>query len=208
MKKLTFIICISCLFSSFNGLIAQDSADVLEEIPFDYMTRSPIYDYSEKNLNATDTISGFETQENKLKITGTIFQSDGVTPAKDVILFIEQPNENGEYDLKFENNKRYVNHRGWIKTDDNGQYTFYTFIPGSFRHSKDLRHIHPIVKESGKPEYAMDAFLFNDDPFLTKTCRKKLLKKGKKNILTTLKKDDIYFATHNIVLEGNSTVNL
>ena len=188
MKKFIIVFSISCFFSSFVQLKAQDSANVLEEIPFDYMTRSPIYDYAEKNLNNTDTIPGFETLENKLKITGTIFLSDGVTPAKDVILYIEQPNDNGEYDLKFENDKRYVNNRGWIKTDANGEYTFYTFIPGSYPHSKELRHIHPVVKEIGKPEYALNTLLFNDDPFLTKACRKRLNKKGINSILTTLKK--------------------
>jgi protocatechuate 3,4-dioxygenase beta subunit len=200
MKNLLHLFCITCFISFFQTIQAQDSANVLEEIPFDYMTRSPIYDYSEKNLNNTDTIPGFETQENKLKITGTIFQSDGVTPAKDVILYINQPDANGEYDLKYENDKRYVYNRGWIKTDANGQYTFYTFIPGSYPHSKELRKINPIVKESGKPEYALYTWIFADDPFLTKACKKRLNKKGINNILTTLKKDDIYVSNYNIVL--------
>ncbi|MFL0352596.1 hypothetical protein [Xanthomarina sp. GH4-25] len=206
MKKVLFIFCISCFFSSNVELFAQDSADVLEEVPFDFMTRSPVYDYSEKDLSNVDTIPSFTTQENKLKITGTIFQSDGVTPAKDVILFIEQPNENGEYNLKFENEKRYVEHRGWIKTDANGHYTFYTFIPGSYRHSKELRHIHPIIKEAGKTEYKLNTLIFADDPFLTKACKKRLKKKGVTSILTTLKKDDMYVANYNIVLKVENAV--
>lgn len=201
MKKLFFISCLITVFGFSDSLKAQDSADVLEEIPFDYLTRSPLYDFTEKNLNATDTIPGFETQENKLKLTGTIFLSDGVTPAKGVILFIEQPNEDGEYDLQFENNKRFVTHRAWVKTNEQGQYTFYTFIPGSYRHSKELRHIHPVVKEAGKPEYKLNSLMFEDDPFLTKACKKKLKKKGIDSILTTLKKEDMYVANYNIVLK-------
>lgn len=201
MKKLFFISCMITVFGFNGNLKAQDSSDVLEEIPFDYMTRSPLYDFTEKNLNAADTIPGFETTENKLKLSGTIFLSDGVTPAKDVILFIEQPNENGEYDLQFENNKRFVTHRAWVKTNEQGQYTFYTFIPGSYRHSKELRHIHPVVKETGKPEYKLNSLMFEDDPFLTKACRKKLKKKGIDSILTTLKKEDRYEANYNIVLK-------
>ncbi|HLV14184.1 MAG TPA: hypothetical protein VKY41_03310 [Xanthomarina sp.] len=182
-------------------LKAQDSASVLEEVPFDYRSRSPIYDYYEKHLSNTDTIPDFETMENKLKITGTVYLNDGLTPAKDVILFINQPNEDGEYDLKFENDKRYVYHRGWVKTNADGAYTFYTFIPGSYRHSKELRRIHPIVKEAGKPEYTLNSLIFEDDPFLTKACRKKLKKKEINNILTTLKKGDMYVANYNIILE-------
>lgn len=206
MKNLLYLFCISCFLSTLHTIQAQDSANVLEEIPFDYATRSPVYDYSEKNLNQIDTIPGFDIQENKLKISGTIFLSDSVTPAKDVILYIEQPNEEGEYDLKFENDKRYVFNRGWIKTDENGQYTFYTFIPGSYRHSKELRHIHPIVKESGKKEYKLNTLIFEDDPFLTKTCRKKLNKKGITSILSTVKKEDMYVSNYNITLPESAPV--
>ena len=206
MKKFVYILCFFGFVCHSLALQAQDSAHVLEEIPFDYDSRSPIYDFSEKNLNATDTIPSFDIQENKLKISGTIFKSDGVTPAKDVILYISQPNEDGEYDLKYENNKRYVNHRGWIKTDANGQYTFYTFIPGSYRNTHELRHIHPIIKESGKPEYTLHKLLFKDDPRLTKRCLKRMKKNGTtNNLLTTLKKDGIYETTYNITLSGNES---
>ena len=53
----------------------------------------------------------FGLKDEKLKLTGTIYLSDGVTPAKDVILFIEQPDENGNFDLRKDNEKRYVHHR-------------------------------------------------------------------------------------------------
>jgi len=189
-----------CYFNFYHTLSAQDSANVVEEVPFDYLNRSPIYDYDVETLSNLDTIPGFESQDNKLKISGTIFQSDGVTPAKDVILFIWQQDQDGHFDMKTKDDKRYVYNRGWIKTDADGKYTFYTFVPGSYPHSREKRIIHAEVKEAGIPEYALNALLFNDDPFLTKACRKKLEKKGINNILTTLKKDDIYVASYDIVL--------
>ncbi|HLV40565.1 hypothetical protein [Xanthomarina sp.] len=201
MKNLIVILSIAPFLYFSPTLNAQDSANVLEEIPFDYASRNPIYDFSEKHLSNTDTIPDFETMENKLKITGTVYLKDGITPAKDVILYINQANENGEYDLKFENDKRYVYHRAWIKTNVDGVYTFYTFIPGSYRHTRELRQIHPMVKEAGKPEYALNTLIFEDDPFLTKACRKKLNKKGINNILTTLKKEDMYVTNYNIILK-------
>lgn len=207
MKKLITFSCLVCFLGLSQTLLAQDSANVLEEVPFDYMTRNPIYDYNASTLHNSDTIPTYDTQESKLKITGTIYKSDGITPAKDVILYISHQDQDGHYDLKFENDKRYVNHRGWIKTDADGKYTFYTFIPGSYPHSREKRHIHTTVKESGKAEYVLNGFLFDDDPFLTKACRKKLKKKGINNILTTLKKDDIYVATHDIVLKEDLPAN-
>ncbi len=137
----------------------------------------------------------------------TIFQSDGVTPAKDVILYISQPDEDGDYELKTTNDKRYVHHRGWVKTDADGRYTFYTFIPGNFIQYRELKHIHPIIKEPGKPEYALDAFLFDNDPFLSKSCRKRLAKKGIDNILVLEEKENMFLATKDIVLE-EQTIDL
>jgi protocatechuate 3,4-dioxygenase beta subunit len=207
MKKLIPFICLVCYFSLSQTVIAQDSAAVTEEVPFDYLNRSPIYDYDVNTLSNVDTIPSFESQNNKLKISGTIYQSDGITPANNIILFIWQQNEDGYFDMKIKDDKRYVYNRGWIKTDADGKYTFFTFVPGSYPHSREKRIIHAEVKEAGIPEYALNALLFNDDPFLTKACRKKLEKKGINNILTTLKKDDIYVASYDIVLPEKTPIS-
>lgn len=196
MRFIVFVF-ISLVFHTLN---AQDSESVLEEVPFDYMSRNPIYDYNAQTISNMDTIPDFEFQDAKLKITGTIYKSDGVTPANDVILYIWHQDEEGYYDMKTANDKRYVYHRGWIKTDADGKYTFYTFVPGSYPHSKEARHIHASVKEAGKSDYKLNGFLFEDDPFLSKICRKRLKKKGVNNILTTSKKDNVYVAQHDIVL--------
>lgn len=200
MKNLMTLICLVCIFGSCPTLNAQDVVSGSQELPSDYLERSPIYDYSERQLNNTDTIPDFQTKADKLKITGTIYQSDGVTPAKDVILYISQTDDDGDYELKTENEKRYVYHRGWVKTDADGQYTFYTFIPGTTHRSNELKHIHPIIKEPGKPEQDLDAFLFDGDPLLTKRCRKKLERNGIDSILKLEKKDSIYVATKDIIL--------
>jgi protocatechuate 3,4-dioxygenase beta subunit len=207
MKKFVLLLVFFLVSLVFHTLSAQDSANVLEEVPFDYLNRSPIYDYDVNTLRNIDTIPSYESQNNKLKISGVIYQSDGVTPAKDVILFIWQQNEDGYFDMKTKDDKRYVYNRGWIKTDADGKYTFYTFVPGSYPHSREKRIIHVEVKEAGIPEYALNALLFDDDPFLTKACRKKLVKKGINNILTTLKKDEIYVASYDIVLPEGTPVS-
>jgi protocatechuate 3,4-dioxygenase beta subunit len=196
---------------SFTSLKAQESPVILEEVPLNYKKRSPLYDYSEKQLNNTDTIPDFERRSNKLKITGTIFQSDGVTPAKDIILYIYQPDEDGNYDTKRNKDKRYVNHRGWIKTDADGHYTFYAFVPGSafepltFPRKRGPKQIHPVIKEPGLPEYNLDAFLFDDDPYLTERCRKKLERIGYEGIVKLDKEEGLFVASRDIVLKQSIT---
>ena len=201
MKNYFILICLVFFISTNDTLNAQVSNDLSDDSTQNYLERHPIYDYNELELNNTDTIPGFETKVNKLKISGTIYESDGVTPAKDVILFIEQADENGDFDLRKQNEKRYVHNSGWIKTDEDGQYTFYTYIPGNDRRYNQLQQLYPVIKEASKSEYEIASFLFDEDPLLTKLCRKKITKKGDPTRILTLKNEDgIYIAQKDIVL--------
>lgn len=191
---------ITFLIATCFTAVAQEPTDVLNDIPKNYKKRSPIYDYSEKNLNSVDTIPEFASKKNKLKITGTIYESDGVTPAKNVLLFVHQTDENGNFELKRHNKKRYVHHRGWVRTDADGKYTFYTFVPGKYIYGNELTQILPIVKEPNKPEYKIETFLFDNDPLLTGKCREKVEQTDPQRILKLDKKEGLWVATRDIVL--------
>ncbi|WP_142786148.1 peptidase associated/transthyretin-like domain-containing protein [Changchengzhania lutea] len=200
MKNLITYVCFFCFLCVNNVLISQESAEVSETIPENYKKRSPIYDYSEQQLNNTDTIPDFSSKSQKLKITGTIYESDGVTPAKNVMLFIHQTDEDGNFELKRQNKKRYVHHRGWIKTNADGRYTFYTFVPGKSIYGNELTQILPIIKAPNKPEQKIETFLFDDDPSLTASCREKIIRTNPNRILKLDKKEGLYVAQRDIVL--------
>lgn len=196
MKNLILLFCLVCFYSAFNPIMAQKS-----NTNSDF--KLPIYDRAEDQLRNTDTIPDFRSKTNQLKLTGVIYQSDGVTPAKDVILYIEQPDENGDFELRNKGDARYVLHRSWVKTDADGRYTFYTFIPGGDRRFNQLQQVHPIVKEATKQAYVLETFLFDEDPLLTKTCRKRMAKKGDPTrILTPKAVDGMLVAERNIVLKS------
>ncbi|WP_204345087.1 hypothetical protein [Psychroserpens algicola] len=205
MKKIFSLLSLTCLTVFNMSIFAQDATSTLD----DYLDRNPIYDYQELQLNSTDTIPDFESKTTKIKVTGTIYQSDGVTPAKDVILFIEQADETGDFDLRTSNDKRYVHHRAWVKTDADGQYTLYTFVPGNDRRYNQLQQLFPVIKEPKKPEYELASFLFDDDPLLTKLCRKRMAKKGDPTRVLKLEKEgDLLVAHKNIVLNSDNTTAL
>ena len=194
MKNIIILFCIVCFNNAINPIAAQESNSISD-------LNNPIYDRAEDQLRNTDTIPDFRSKTNKLKLTGIIYQSDGITPAKDVILFIEQPDEDGDFDLRRTGDTRYVFHRSWVKTDADGRYTFYTFVPGNDRRYNQLQQIFPIIKESAQPEYQLETFLFDEDPLLSKACRKKISKKGDTTRILKLKKEDgLLVAQRDIVL--------
>lgn len=209
MKNLLTLVCLASFLGVNMMLTAQEFADNSVLSDADYKKRSAIYDYSEANLNNVDSIPDYSQKAEKLKITGTIYQSDGVTPAKDVILYIFQPDENGNYQMERDaNRKRYVHHRAWVKTDADGKYTFYTFMPGKLFRTKELKQIHRIIKEPGKAEQELASFFFNDDPLipdLTLACRAEAVK----SMLRIEEKDGMYVATKDIKLDKTiSTTDL
>ena len=194
MKIYKLLFSVICLFGATYLITAQNSDKPL-----------PIHDYNDAILRSVDTIPDFESKTNKLKISGTIFKSDGVTPAKDVILYVEQPHENGDFDLREKDDQRYVNHRGWVKTDANGNYTFYTFVPGGDRRFNQMQQLYPIIKAPSKDAYVVETFLFDEDPLLTKTCRKRMEKKGDPTRILKLKiENGIAVAKRDIVLKSDS----
>jgi protocatechuate 3,4-dioxygenase beta subunit len=174
----------------------------LEGIP--YLDRHPIHDYTLDQIASIDSLPDFESKRQKLKITGTIYKSDGKTPASDVIMYIEHADEDGDFDLRKLDDKRYTYHRGWIKTNASGQYAFYTFIPGGDRRYNQLQQLFPTVKEGANEFYNLESFLFDSDPLLTKACRKKIAKKGDvSRILKPTKQGDLLVVEKNIVLESS-----
>ncbi len=165
-----------------------------------------IFEYGNKTLTPIDTLPGFKENEPKLRITGTIFEKDGKTPAKDVIIYIYHTNKKGIYETKGnEKNwaKRHGFIRGWIKTNNEGKYTFYTFRPASYPNTKIQQHIHITVKEPTRNEYYIDNYEFEDDPFLTEAERNKKGKRGGSGIVLPKLNGDIYHIERDIILGLN-----
>jgi protocatechuate 3,4-dioxygenase, beta subunit len=91
-----------------------------------------VFEYDNKPLKPTDTLPDFSMKGTKIKLAGTIYQPDGKTPAPGVILYIYHTDTSGVYPTKGNETgwaRRHGYIRGWIKTDNNGQYSFYTLRP-------------------------------------------------------------------------------
>jgi len=165
-----------------------------------------IYEYGTKKLTATDTLPTFDEREPKLKITGTVYQKDGKTPAENVILYVYHTNREGVYETQGDEKgwaRRHGFIRGWVQTGKDGKYTFYTFRPGAYPNGSENEHIHLTVKEPGKNEYYLDDYVFDDDPLLTQAKRKSRSNRGGSGIISPKKINGILTIKRDIVLGKN-----
>jgi len=165
-----------------------------------------VYEYGNKKLSHTDTLPGFYNQGPQMKVTGTIYKEDGKTPASDVILYIYHTDKNGNYPTKGDEKgwaKRHGYIRGWIKTNNDGKYTFFTTRPASYPNTDVSQHIHATIKEPGVQEYYIDEYLFEDDPNLTQHQRTSQRRRGGSGITLPQKEKDMLIVKRDIVLGKN-----
>ncbi|MBC7949341.1 MAG: intradiol ring-cleavage dioxygenase [Chitinophagaceae bacterium] len=154
-------------------------------------------------LDYVDTLPSFYMPGPKLDITGTIYKSDGKTPAAGVILYVYHTDQQGIYPKKADEKgwaQRHGYLRGWVKTNAQGQYRFLTTVPASYPNSTNQKHIHPTIKEPGKSEYWIDEYVFSDDPLLPEAERNRPNPVGGKGVLTTVMKDGMLRASRDIIL--------
>ncbi len=165
-----------------------------------------IYEFGDKALASIDTLPKFQSNQPKLKIIGTVFKKDGISPAENVIIYIYHTNSQGIYETNGSETgwaKRHGLIRGWVKTGKDGKYTFYTFRPAAYPDSSEPEHIHLTVKEPEKNEYYLDDYLFDDDPILTQSRRKKLNNRGGSGITKAIKENGMLTIERNIILGKN-----
>jgi len=192
------------LFSILTSCLAQTERQKIVGGPCEGC--EAIYEYENQRLKPLDTLPDFKQTKPKLKLTGTVFEKDGKTPAENVILYVYQTDRKGIYPTKGNEKgwaKRHGYIRGWIKTDKSGKYTFYAFRPASYPNGTEPEHIHITIKEPNKNEYYIDEFVFDDDPMLTQNKRNELENRGGSGIVKPTLKDGILTANRNIILGLN-----
>lgn len=162
-----------------------------------------LLEYGSRTLNAVDTLPKFKETEPKLRLTGTVFQADGKTPAEGVILYFYQTNREGIYETRGDETGWARHHgfiRGWVRTGPDGKYTIYTFRPGAYPSRSEPEHIHLTVKEPNTIPYYLDSYHFQDDPLLTGTHRKAMDNRGGSGIVAPRPEDGMLTAYRDLFL--------
>jgi protocatechuate 3,4-dioxygenase beta subunit len=105
----------------------------------------------------------------KIVISGTIYQADGITPAGNVTIFLYQADRDGYYHRPKEDvfSPRLY---GWLQTGRDGHYEIRTIRPQPEVLARDEpAHIHAHVFGPTIPEHFLHEFWFADDPRIKPT---------------------------------------
>lgn len=159
-----------------------------------------------KELNWQTTIADAGEPGERMKISGTIYQKDGKTPAAGVILYVYHTDVKGEYTPASAqvHGRRHGHLRGWVKTDTQGRYQFHSIRPAAYPIRKFAAHIHPIIKEPGKNEYWIDEYQFEGDSLLTQKDRANAQNRGGSGIITLTKNEKgTWIGKRDIILGKN-----
>lgn len=159
-----------------------------------------------EKLSWVDTLPDFYEKGPKLAVSGTIYMADGKTPARNIVMYVYHTDQSGKYTNR-NNEKGYAGRngyiKGWVKTNEKGEYKFYTLKPAPYPGSNIPAHIHPVIKEPGMNEYYIDEYLFNGDRFLTQSEKDRQEKRGGNGIVSLVNKNDILYCTRDIYLGKN-----
>ena len=166
-----------------------------------------IYEGMPNSLSRETTIADSKEPGERLEISGTVYQADGKTPARYVILYVYQTDAKGHYSPAPGATglaRRIARLRGWMKTDERGQFKLHSVKPSPYPGRNIPAHIHPIIKELDKNEYYIDEIRFDDDPLLTKEERAKEEKRGGSGIIKLTKNQNgVWIGRRDIVLGLN-----
>ena len=134
-------------------------------------------------------------------ISGTVFQSDGRTPAENTLIYLYHTDTEGYYG-RTSNEHKHGRYRGWMLTKKEGRYSFITIKPAPYPEQRWAAHIHMTVTTPTAREDWVDSILFEGDRLINSRERSEAGRRGGFNPIVTLKKGEggLYFAARDIQL--------
>lgn len=204
MKIFYFPVLLVCLFSSCSSSQTHKK---------DYRLLGScegceaVFEYGQKALTNTVTLPDYNSEGKKIMITGTIYQPDGKTPAKDVIMYVYHTDQAGRYTANRGDSGwalRNGSIRGWIKTGNDGRYTIHTLWPGIYPSRNAPAHIHPIILEPDGRYYWLNSFLFEGDSLISqRDLDPHELRGGGNGVMKMEKRANVWVGQRDIVLGKN-----
>ena len=205
MSRTLVLIILILIINSCKGQITKIEPEIVGG-PCEDCEATLDYKLLELNPKSIDTLPGFNETNPKLKITGTVYELDGKTPAENVILYIYHTSRDGIYEASKNPigwERRHGKFRGWLKTDASGKFAFYTFRPAPYPEVQEPEHIHIYVEEANKIPYYIDSYIFMDDPTLKEDDIKSQKNRGGSGLIMLKEQNGILSGHRDIILGMN-----
>ncbi len=122
-----------------------------------------------------------------LVVSGTVYLSDGKTPAPNVLIYAYHTDTEGLYGRNGE--PRHGRFRGWMLTDAKGRYEITTIKPAPYPNGGAPAHIHYTITGKTFKEDWIDDVWFDGDKYINDENLKRLKGKGGFNSILQLKKN-------------------
>ena len=125
------------------------------------------------NLSHKAALFPERTNVDRVLIRGIIFESDGKTPAKNAVMYFYHTDETGHYTKRGDEPRNsfawwHGKQRGWVKTNERGEYEINTVKPAPYPENDEPAHIHAVIKSPVQKHcYSIADFVFRDDRLLT-----------------------------------------
>jgi protocatechuate 3,4-dioxygenase beta subunit len=134
---------------------------------------SGVFDDAKPGLSHVANIASKNEPGERIKITGIVYESDGKTPAKNVKMYFYHTNAEGIYAKRGDEPKNsfawwHGYNRGWLITNEHGEYEINTIKPAPYPAMVEPAHIHVIVTSpKQKQAYDVGAITFKGDKLAT-----------------------------------------
>lgn len=157
------------------------------------------------NTTWESTIAGEGEIGERLILEGIVYEKDGRTVAKNVIVYAYHTNSQGLYEKKGDETGNGIRHgylRSWAKTNNEGKYRFNTIKPAPYPSHSEPAHVHMTLMREDFDEYWLDATWFKGDRLITAELTEKLTRIGGFSNVIELKKNEegIWFGKREIIL--------
>jgi protocatechuate 3,4-dioxygenase beta subunit len=113
------------------------------------------------------TLAAEEDKGERMIISGTVYASDGKTPAPNTLIYLYHTDIYGHYGNRDKGEPRHGRYRGWMLTDSAGRYEFSSIRPASYPDSTIAAHVHMTLTTTTLRENSVDSILFEGDKFIT-----------------------------------------
>lgn len=189
-----------------SALAQKSKSDVLKLIKKNANT-SPAVNWcgaidAPEDVSWKSVLTPTSDRDQPMIISGTVYQSDGKTPAPNILIYFYHTDSEGYYNRKRPGEPLHGHFRGWMLTDAKGRYEFSSIKPASYPNRTQSAHVHMTLTGVNFKEDSIDSILFDGDKFITSEERNSAGKKGGFNPILKLEKgaDGVLRGTRNIQL--------